>query len=240
MTVTIRAQDASGPRIAYLLRLTGEPGKRKKELKMRKEMSKERDIYETMLTLLDKHDSPILKEDLKSLLLPSWRILFKMLKKRERLDAAGPLPCSGSPHSDSPCPLEAGTSETEEQPQASFLTVVRVYIADRSSSSKEEEEPFYPGPIDSDYETDPFPPDPCEKWMLLKKKALKDGDPQTCRKSQHLKKDCFEKGEAISKTPGICHQCSNQCQSKYDFEGCLISGNWSRSTERYHSVIDGE
>lgn len=70
--------------------------------------------------------------------------------------------------------------------------------------------------------------------MQLKKKALKERDSQTCGKSGHLKKDCFEKGEAGSKTPGICPLCRNQCRSKYDFEGRPISGNRSRSTERHH------
>ncbi|NWX38396.1 POK9 protein, partial [Notiomystis cincta] len=62
-----------------------------------------------------------------------------------------------------------------------------------------------------------------------------------CSKLGHLKKDCFALKGAKPKDPVVCPHChkgrhfANQCWSKYDFEGHLIQGNWSRSKGRRHA-----
>ncbi|KAI1239672.1 m7GpppN-mRNA hydrolase, partial [Lamprotornis superbus] len=56
---------------------------------------------------------------------------------------------------------------------------VAAFAADSCPGNGEEEdkeEPFDPGPIDSDDELDLFPPDPHDKWVRLKREALLAGD----------------------------------------------------------------
>ena len=57
-----------------------------------------------------------------------------------------------------------------------------------------------------------------------------------CGKSGHFKKNCLTMNAgARHQAPGVCPRCrkgrhyANQCRSKYDFQGQLIQGNWSRS-----------
>ncbi|NWW00076.1 GAK6 protein, partial [Machaerirhynchus nigripectus] len=67
---------------------------------------------------------------------------------------------------------------------------------------------------------------------------------QTCfgfGKLGHLKKACHALKGVRPKTPGVCPRCrkgqhyANQCQSKYDIYGKLISGNLNQSAGWRHT-----